>query len=73
MLPVVLKPDVILITKQGLEQAGGKESLLTSPGLSLTPAAKQGNVIVMDSQLMLGFGPRTVEAAIALNKAYDSL
>lgn len=70
---VALKPDVILITNMGLEQAGGKKGLLKAPGLSLTPAAKQGNVIAMDSLLILGFGPRTVEAAMALNKAYDNL
>lgn len=70
---VVLNPDVILITKQGLEQAGGKKALLKSPGLSLTHAARQGNVIALDSLLMLGFGPRTVEAAMQLSKAYENL
>lgn len=70
---VALKPDVILITTQGLEQAGGKQKLLKAPGLSLTPAAKNGNVIALDALLMLGFGPRTVEAAIKLNKAYGQL
>lgn len=70
---VSLKPDVILITAQGLEQAGGKEGLLKSPGVSLTPAAKNGHVIAMDSLLMLGFGPRTAEAALELNRAYQGL
>lgn len=70
---VSLKPDVILITSQGLEQAGGKEGLLKSPGISLTPAGKQGNIIAMDSLLMLGFGPRTTQAAQALNQAYNGL
>lgn len=68
-----LKPDVILITTQGLEQAGGKEGLLKSPGVSLTPAAKKGHVIAMDSLLMLGFGLRTAEAALELNRAYQGL
>ncbi len=70
---VSLKPDVILITSQGLEQAGGKEGLLKSPGVSLTPAAKNGHIIAMDSLLMLGFGPRTAEAALELNQAYQGL
>ena len=65
---VALKPDVVLITIQGMENAGGKESLLKAPGLSLTPAAKRGSVIAMDSLLLLGFGPRTVEAAMELNQ-----
>lgn len=70
---VALKPDVILITQQGLDQVGGQQQLLKAPGLSLTPAAEQGNVIAFDSLLLLGFGPRTVEAAIALSKAYTQL
>jgi iron complex transport system substrate-binding protein len=70
---VSLNPEVIVITQQGLEQSGGKHALLKSPGLSLTYAAKQGNVIAFDSLLMLGFGPRTIEAAIQLNKAYNHL
>jgi iron complex transport system substrate-binding protein len=70
---VALEPDVILITKQGLEQAGGKEGLMKSPGVSLTPAAQKGHIIAMDSLELLGFGPRTVEAALALNQAYENL
>lgn len=70
---LMFNPDVILITKQGLEQMGGKQALLKSPGLSLTHAAKQGNVIAFDALFMLGFGPRTIEAAIALNQAYEKL
>lgn len=70
---VKLAPDVILVTTMGLEQAGGKATLLNSPGLALTPAAKQGNLIAMDSLKLIGFGPRTVEAAIELNKAYSAI
>lgn len=70
---VALAPDVILITTMGLEQAGGKEALLNSPGIALTPAAKQGKLIAMDSLKLIGFGPRTIEAAIELNKAYSAL
>lgn len=70
---VSLNPDVILITRRGLKQADGKERLLKSPGVSLTPAAKNGHVIAMDSLLMLGFGPRTAEAALQLNRAYREL
>lgn len=70
---VALKPEVILITNQGLEQAGGKESLLNVPGISLTPAGKHGHVIAMDALLILGFGPRAAQAASALSKAYEDL
>lgn len=70
---VALKPEVILITNQGLEQAGGKESLLNVPGISLTPAGKHGHVIAMDALLILGFGPRAAQAASALREAYGDL
>lgn len=69
---VALAPDVILITTMGLAQVGGKAALLSTPGISLTPAAKQGNVIAMDPLMLIGFGPRTVEAAMQLNKAYQA-
>ncbi|MFC4272586.1 ABC transporter substrate-binding protein [Sneathiella chungangensis] len=63
-----LAPDVLLLTTQGLAQAGGEASLLSVPGLSLTPAAGNGRIIAMDALLLLGFGPRTAEAALELNK-----
>ena len=66
-------PDIILNTEQGLQQAGGKQSLLKSPGLSLTPAGSKGHVIAMDSLLLLGFGPRTIDAAIELHEKFSAL
>jgi iron complex transport system substrate-binding protein len=51
-------PDFILVTSRGLESSGGVDALLTQPGLSLTPAGKDKQVIVMDDLLLLGCGPR---------------
>lgn len=62
------QPDVILTTNMGLEQAGGLEGILALPGVGLTPAGKQKAIISMDSLLLLGFGPRTIEAATALHQ-----
>ena len=70
---VALEPDVILITHRALEQAGGRESVLKVPGVALTPAAEKGHIIAMDSLLLLGFGPRTVQAALQLNQTYEGL
>ena len=36
------------------------------PQIALTQAGRDGRVIVMDGLLLLGFGPRTVEAAAEL-------
>ncbi len=68
---VALKPDVILVTTQSLEQAGGREAMLETPGLSLTPAAQQGKLVAIDALLMIGFGPRTVQAALQLNGEWN--
>lgn len=65
---VVLQPDAMLITDQGLKQAGGKDGLMAAPGVALTPAAQAGRIHAMDSLLLLGFGPRTATAALDLNR-----
>jgi iron complex transport system substrate-binding protein len=62
-------PEVILITDEGLEAVGGKPRLLAKAGLSQTPAARAGRVISMNALLLLGFGPRTPEAAQQLAQA----
>ena len=63
----LLKPDFLLITKRGLEQAGGEQTLLQMPGIALTPAAEDKRVVVMDALLLLGLGPRTIDAALELH------
>lgn len=70
---IVLKPEVIIMTDQGLEQAGGEKSVLKSPGIAITPAAQKGNIISMDSLKILGFGPRSVDAALELNQQISRL
>ena len=66
-------PDIILITRQTLEHTGGEANLLKAPGLALTPAGMQGHVIAMDALLMIGFGPRIVDAALELHERYSEL
>jgi len=63
---VTTAPDVILITTSGLESAGGKEGLLTQPGLALTPAGRNRRIVSMDDLLLLGFGPRLGKAVLEL-------
>ena len=70
---VALKPEFILVTTQGLAQTGGSAQLLKIPGLAFTPAASTGNVIAMDALLLLGFGPRTADAARQLHRHYQQL
>ena len=57
-----LQPDVILmITRSSAPQEG--EDILKQPAFAETPAGKTGGFIKMESLYLLGFGPRTAEAA----------
>lgn len=55
---IAAAPDVIVVTQQGLQTAGGIEGLLRLPGLADTPAGRTRRVVAMDAPLLLGFGPR---------------
>jgi iron complex transport system substrate-binding protein len=57
-----LRPDVIVTTTMSVNASGGVPAFLAQPGLSATPAARAGRVVVMDDLLLLGFGPRLPEA-----------
>ena len=63
---VQMQPDVILTTKRSIAQLGGLEQFLSLPGVSLTPAGKNEEIIAMDGLRLLGFGPRTIDAATDL-------
>lgn len=65
---ITLKPDVLLLTKQGVESLGGIANVRKIPGVSSTPASANDKIIVMDALEMLGFGPRTVATALTLNE-----
>jgi iron complex transport system substrate-binding protein len=65
---VAAAPEVLLIGERSLDLLGGMEGLLSIPEIALTPAGREGRVVVMDTLLLLGFGPRTAEAAATLGK-----
>lgn len=60
---VRLNPDWIVTTELGLDKTGGVERMLALPGIGLTNANSPARIISMDGLLLLGFGPRTIEAA----------
>jgi iron complex transport system substrate-binding protein len=63
---VTAAPDVILFTDRGLASVGGVDAVLGTPGVALTPAGAARRVVSLDDLLLLGFGPRTGEAVVAL-------
>ena len=66
---IASRADFVLVTRQTVEAMGGKQAILDQPSLNLTPAGKTGRIIEFDTLLLLGFGPRTPEAATELAMA----
>lgn len=62
-------PDVILMMDREGDLAILDADILSHPALSATPAGTAGRIVRMDGMLMLGFGPRTPQAAEALHAA----
>ncbi|MEZ5347117.1 MAG: hemin ABC transporter substrate-binding protein [Pyrinomonadaceae bacterium] len=59
---VASSPDFILMPERSLDSIGGKAGLLKMPGISETPAGKNGKIITMDDLMLLGFSPRLGKA-----------
>lgn len=66
---VVARPEVWVTTTRSLAAAGGRDGLLKQPGVALTPAGKNGRLVVLDDHRLLGFGPHLGEALRALSAA----
>jgi len=64
-------PDAIVMPARSLELMGGLAALSAHPGLALTPAVKSGRIFALDDLLLLGFGPRTGQAARLLAGQLD--
>lgn len=60
---VTAAPDVILMMDRGGNLDPTPVDLSGQPALAATPAAEAGRVIRMDGAYLLGFGPRTADAA----------
>lgn len=56
-------PDAIVMMDRAGDFAIDDSEILAHPALGLTPAARDGRVIRMDGLFLLGFGPRTPQAA----------
>ncbi len=59
-------PDVILMMDRGGDHGAPDAELLAMPALVTTPAAETGAVVRMNGLYLLGFGPRTADAALDL-------
>jgi heme transport system substrate-binding protein len=66
---IALAPDVIIVAEHAVGMLGGLDKVKQRPEIAITPAAKNGRIVVMDALLLLGFGPRTPEAVAMLARA----
>lgn len=66
---IAAAPDVLLLPEHVVESVGGADAVLQRPDLAITPAGRNGRVVVMDSLKLLGFGLRTPEAVAELARA----
>jgi iron complex transport system substrate-binding protein len=63
---IALAPEVIIVAEHAVQMLGGVEAMKARPEIAITPAAKNNRIVVMDAQMLLGFGPRLPEAVTQL-------
>ncbi|WP_052475655.1 ABC transporter substrate-binding protein [Vreelandella titanicae] len=66
-------PEVVVVSERGLAAMGGEAALWQLPGMALTPAGREQQLIVIDDQALLGFGPRTPDQLLALRQDVEAL
>jgi len=67
---IAARPDVVLVTDQGLKASGGVDGIVKLPGLAQTPAGRQHRIVSQEAMLLLGFGPRMPQALAELDAAF---
>ena len=65
--------DLVVISADGLKGMGGEAGLWKLPGLAQTPAGRHKQLLTIDDMALLGFGPRTPQAIIALRNKAEQL
>ncbi|AJZ89178.1 hemin ABC transporter substrate-binding protein [Klebsiella michiganensis] len=70
---IASKPDLILVTTDGVKTLGGEAKVWALPGLAQTPAGKNKQLMVVDDMALLGFGIDTPRTILALRKKAEQL
>ena len=63
-------PDCIVVLTRGLESVGGREGIVTIPGVGDTIAAQEGCILDFDDQYFGGGGPRMGQVLMELLRAF---
>jgi iron complex transport system substrate-binding protein len=64
-------PDFIIITNRGMGSFPDTKSLSETTALRFTDAAKEQNILSEDGMAMLGFGVRTIAAALEFAETFQ--
>ena len=70
---IAAAPDLILMMDRGGDHEVSVSDVTNHPALRLTPAGSAGRVVTMDGLYLLGFGPRTGDAALDLTAHFQRL
>lgn len=70
---IASRPDLVVISQDGINALGGEAKLWTLPGLAQTPAGRNKQVLAMDDMALLGFSVRTPEAIRQLRTKAEQL
>lgn len=65
---VAARPDLVVVSQEGIQRLGGVDALFARPGLRESRAAESRRVAVVDDMKFLGLGPRVAEATRDLVK-----
>lgn len=70
---IASRPDLVVISADGVKSMGGEAALWALPGLAQTPAGRNKQVLLVDDMALLGFGIRTPDAIQALRQKAGQL
>lgn len=68
---VASAPDLLLMTREGINALGGSERVWQLPGLAQTPAGRHQRLLVVDDMALLGFGLATPQVLIQLRQGME--
>lgn len=66
---IAAAPDIILMMNPTGDHSASDDAVLAVPAIAETPAGKAKRIVRMDGMYLLGFGPRTADAIVALHDA----
>lgn len=68
---IASQPDLIIVTQEGIKSLGGEQKVWQLPGISMTPAAKNKALVVVDDMGMLGFSLGTPKVMKQIREALE--